>query len=96
MKAVLWTAYGPAEVLKVREIPVPTPKDNEVLVRIRATTVSPGDCEIRSFTVPVGYIIPARLIFGIRRPKEGKILGQELAGEVASYVKTTAAGDGST
>jgi NADPH:quinone reductase-like Zn-dependent oxidoreductase len=86
MRAVVWTAYGPADVLEVREVPRPVPKDNEVLIRIHATTVSPGDCEARSFKVGI-YFIPARLMFGILRPKEGRTLGQELAGEVVSVGK---------
>jgi NADPH:quinone reductase-like Zn-dependent oxidoreductase len=87
MKAVVWTAYGPADVLKACKIPVPTPKDNEVLIRIHATTVSPGDCEIRSFTVTLEYFLFARLYFGILRPRKGRILGQELAGEIVSVGK---------
>ena len=87
MRAVLWTAYGPAEVLKIRDIEVPAPKDNEVLVRVHATTVSPGDCEMRSFKVGFEYFVPARLMFGLLRPRKGRILGQELAGVVEAVGK---------
>ena len=87
MKAAVWTAYGPPEVLKVQLIPRPVPKDNEVLIRVHATTVSPGDCEVRSFQVTGLYYIPARIMFGLFRPKRGRMLGQELSGEVASVGK---------
>jgi NADPH:quinone reductase-like Zn-dependent oxidoreductase len=87
MKAVVWTAYGPADVLKVQAIPAPIPKDDEVLIRVHATTVSPGDCEIRSFKIGLEYFIPARMIFGLLRPRKGRILGQELAGEIVSVGK---------
>lgn len=86
MRAVVWTAYGPADVLKVREVPRPVPKDNEVLIRVHATTVSPGDCEVRSFKVGI-FFIPARFMFGLLRPKKGRTLGQELAGEVVGIGK---------
>jgi NADPH:quinone reductase-like Zn-dependent oxidoreductase len=61
----------------------PTPRDNEVLVRIHAATVTTGDCEIRRFQLPLRLWLPARLYFGVFRPRK-KTLGQELAGEVES------------
>jgi len=51
MKAVVWTEYRPADVLELREVEKPTPKDKEVLIRIVATTVTSGDCEQRSLSV---------------------------------------------
>lgn len=84
MKAIVWTAYGPPEVLKLQEVPRPHPKDNEVLIRIRATTVTAGDCEARSLKFPPWLAVPMRLYAGIRRPSRIRILGQELAGDVES------------
>jgi NADPH:quinone reductase-like Zn-dependent oxidoreductase len=83
MKAVICTKYGPPDVLKLEEIGKPTPRDNEVLIRIRAATVTMGDCEIRGFRMPLWIWLPARIGFGFRGPRR-KILGQELAGEVAA------------
>jgi NADPH:quinone reductase-like Zn-dependent oxidoreductase len=81
MRAVACTKYGPPEVLKLTEVAKPIPKDNEVLIKIFATTVHRGDVRMRSFDVPLAGWIPARLILGIRKPKN-KILGMELAGEI--------------
>jgi NADPH:quinone reductase-like Zn-dependent oxidoreductase len=89
------TAYGPPEVLQLREIPTPTPKPDEVLVRIRATTVTAPDCELRRFEFPAWIWLPLRLWFGVTKPRRG-ILGQELAGEVAAAgpaVRAFRAGD---
>jgi NADPH:quinone reductase-like Zn-dependent oxidoreductase len=83
MKAVVCERYGPPEVLRVKEVGKPTPKTDEILVRVRATTVTAGDCEIREFKMPALLWLPARLGFGIRGPRR-RILGQELAGEVES------------
>jgi len=87
MKAILWTAYGPPQVLQLGEVDKPSPKANEVLVRVRATTAFAGDCEMRNLKIPVLYRIPMRLYVGFRRPKRITILGQELAGEVESVGK---------
>lgn len=81
MKAVVCTKYGPPEVLQLRDIEKPTPKDNEVLIKVHATTCHIGDVRIRSFNVPFWQMIPFRLYLGIRKPKRS-ILGMELAGEV--------------
>ncbi len=81
MKAVVYERYGSPEVLRLVEIAKPTPKDNEVLVRVRATTVTKGDVRMRSFTVPRAQWIPARLYLGIRKPRR-PILGMELAGDI--------------
>jgi len=81
MRAVVCERYGPPEVLRIQEVERPVPKDNEVRVRVCATTASTGDCELRRFDLPLWLWLPARIGFGIRGPRS-KILGQELAGEV--------------
>jgi len=86
MRAVVCRRYGPPEVLQLEEVEAPVPKDDEVLVRVRATTVTAGDCEIRKFKMPVLLWLPARIGFGFRGPRN-KILGQELAGEIESVGK---------
>ena len=82
MKAIVWTKYGSAEGLQLQEVEKPTPKDNEVLIRIVATTVSTADCELRSSSTFSLLWLPLRLYFGLLRPTRIKILGQELAGEI--------------
>lgn len=81
MKSIAWTAYGPPEVLQPTETEKPAPKDHEVLIRIRATTVTMGDCELRSLRLPFYLALPLRLYFGWQAPRQ-KTLGQELAGDV--------------
>lgn len=84
MKAILHTQYGPPDLLQLKEVETPTPKDTEVLIAIHATTVSTGDCNVRNFTFVTKSMLPiAKLMFGIRRPWKARILGTELAGEVA-------------
>jgi NADPH:quinone reductase-like Zn-dependent oxidoreductase len=86
MKAVVWTKYGPPEGLVLKDVPKPAPKDNEVLIRINATTVSAGDCELRRVQLPLAYRVPLRLYFGLLRPRN-LILGQELSGEIEAVGK---------
>ncbi len=96
MKAIIWTRYGPPDVLQLREVEKPVPKDNEVLIRIRAATVTAGDCELRSLKFASWLALPMRLYVGLRRPKRIRILGQELAGDVEAAgraVKSFKAGD---
>jgi NADPH:quinone reductase-like Zn-dependent oxidoreductase len=81
MRAIVCTAYGPPDVLALRDMPKPVPRDDEVLVRIRATTVGAADCELRRFDFAPWIWLPIRLAFGIRRPRQ-PVLGQELAGDV--------------
>ena len=82
MKAMVWAKYGPPDVLQLKEIERPTPKDSEVLIKIFATTVTIGDCKIRSANP-----FYARLYFGLFRPKRTNILGFEIAGEIESVGK---------
>lgn len=81
MKAIVCIKYGPPEVLKLIEVEKPSPKNNEVLIRIYATTVTIGDSRIRGFRVPPSFWIPARIALGLKKTKKS-ILGSVFAGEV--------------
>jgi NADPH:quinone reductase-like Zn-dependent oxidoreductase len=84
MRAVIATKYGPPEVLKIEEVEKPSPMDNEVLIKIHATTVHRGDSRMRSLDIPGPFFMPflARLALGIKKLKS-PILGMEIAGEIA-------------
>jgi NADPH:quinone reductase-like Zn-dependent oxidoreductase len=86
MKAIVCTKYGPPEVLQLKEVEKPIPKDNEVLIKIQATSVTIADCRVRGFDVPLSFRLPARIALGWRKPKKD-ILGVELAGEIESVGK---------
>ncbi|MBN2089287.1 NAD(P)-dependent alcohol dehydrogenase [candidate division KSB1 bacterium] len=87
MKAIVCTKYGPPEVLQVQEVEKPIPRNNEVLIKIHAATVTTGDVNVRGFTfVPPGFGPLPRLMFGISKPRRA-ILGTELAGEIAAIGK---------
>ena len=86
MKAIIYENYGPPEVLKMSDLPKPVPADNELLIRIRATTVSSADWRMRSMAMPRGFGCVGRLVVGIRAPRQ-PILGTELAGDVEAVGK---------
>ena len=88
MKAIVYTHYGPPEVLQLTDIEKPAPRDNEVLIKVRATTVTIGDTIMRSFKLPVSgwQKLMARFFLGIRHPRR-TILGMELAGDVEAIGK---------
>ena len=87
MKAIVWRKYGPPEVLELCEVEKPVPADNEVLVRIYATTVTAGDSEMRSMKLPLYLSLPLRIWLGFTKPRGSRIPGTELAGEVESVGK---------
>lgn len=86
MKAFVYERYGPPDVLRLTELARPVPKDNEILIRTRATTVTSGDWRVRSLDVPAGFGLLSRLALGVFGPRQ-QILGTELAGEVESTGK---------
>jgi len=92
MKAVIWTKYGPPEVLQITEVEKPIPKPNEVLIKILATTAHIGDTKIRRLEPGLGPVTDfffkpiMRIILGFKRPRK-KILGMELSGEIESIGK---------
>lgn len=86
MKAVVCTKYGPPEVLQLTEVEKPAPKDDEVLIKIRATAVTASDIFIRSSQVPMRILIPMRLMLGVTKPRRS-IIGLVLAGEIESIGK---------
>ena len=87
MRAIIWTEYGPPEVLQLQEVEKPVPKDNEVLIRIHAATVTAGDCEQRNLKLQIWYRLIMRMLIGLKRPERITILGMELAGEIESTGK---------
>ena len=87
MKAIVWTKYGPPDVLELREVEKPIPKDDEVLIRIYATTVTAGDCEMRSLKFPFYLSLPMRFWIGFSKPKKNTIPGTELAGVIEAVGK---------
>lgn len=94
MKAIVYTEYGSPDVLNLKEMEKPTPKDNEILVKVYATPVNYGDISARKFSniparefnMPLLFLLPAKIAFGLKTPKK-PILGSELAGEVEAIGK---------
>jgi len=94
MKAIVYTEYGPPDVLQLKEVEKPSPKDNEILIKVHATPVNYGDIVARNFKniptrefhMPLLFLLPARISFGLSKPKR-TILGSEFAGEVENVGK---------
>jgi NADPH:quinone reductase-like Zn-dependent oxidoreductase len=86
MQAIVLTKFGPPDVLQLQEVAKPVPQDHEVLVKIRATTVFAGDCELRGLKIPVALRLPFVVYMRFFRPQP-IILGQELAGEIEAVGK---------
>jgi NADPH:quinone reductase-like Zn-dependent oxidoreductase len=87
MKAVVYHRYGSPDVLHVAEVEKPHPKDNELLIKVRAAEVTKADCEMRSFNFPVKWFwLPLRLALGVTKPRRN-VLGGYFAGEVSSVGK---------
>lgn len=81
MKAITYHRYGAPDALELEDVPKPTAGDDQVLIKVHATTVGTWDCECRSFSFPLWFWLPLRLVMGVRTPR-WPVLGQELAGEV--------------
>ncbi|USK64028.1 NAD(P)-dependent alcohol dehydrogenase [Peribacillus frigoritolerans] len=81
MKAMVCTKYGSPDVLELKEVVKPSPKDNEILVKVHAATVASGDVRVRSFNSPFLLWLPMRIFLGLRKPRK-PILGVELSGEI--------------
>lgn len=86
MKAIICTRYGEPDVLRLREVDQPIPNDNEVRIRIHATTVAAGDVRVRGFSPPPMFKLPMRFALGFTKPRK-PILGVEMAGEVEAVGK---------
>lgn len=82
MRAIVWTAYGPPEVLELRELPRPEPGEHDVRIRIRAAAATMGDVELRRLLLPAWVGVPIRLFLGYRRPVRRPVPGAYLAGEI--------------
>jgi NADPH:quinone reductase-like Zn-dependent oxidoreductase len=86
MKAAVYREYGSPAVIRIEDIPKPTPRDHQVLIKVAASTLGTWDCEARSFDLALWFWLPLRLAMGIRRPR-WPVLGQDLAGEVEAVGK---------
>jgi len=82
VRAALWTAYGPPEVLQLGERPMPEPRRGQVRIRVHATSVTYSDTFVRGLAVKPLFRLVARMILGLRRPKRWPVLGIVVAGEI--------------
>lgn len=83
MRAAVYRRYGPPKVVMIEDVPTPVPGPNDLLIRVRATTVSSADWRLRSLDIPYGFAFMSRLAFGLTAPRQ-PILGSELAGDVVA------------
>lgn len=88
MKAIVWTKYGSPDGLQLQEVEKPAPKVLELLIKVHAATASTPDTEIRRLKLPLLFVIPLRLYFGITKPTRKTILGTEFAGEIVEVGHT--------
>src|SRR5574338_200173 len=86
MKAIVASKFGSPDVLHLQDVEKPEPKDNEILVKVHATTITAGDIRMRTLNVPLVFWLPARITLGFTKPKH-PIYGMELAGEVEAVGK---------
>jgi NADPH:quinone reductase-like Zn-dependent oxidoreductase len=85
MKAITYANYGSPDVLQLKELEKPVPKDDEVLIRVQAAEATKADVEMRSFRFSVMWFwLPLRIVFGVRKPKR-QILGGYFSGNVESF-----------
>lgn len=88
MKAIIWTKYGSPDGLQLRDVERPSPREHELLIKVHAATASTPDTEIRRLKLPLLFVIPLRLYFGITKPTRKTILGTEFAGEIVEVGET--------
>ncbi|MBH5318424.1 NAD(P)-dependent alcohol dehydrogenase [Paenibacillus sp. GSMTC-2017] len=86
MRAIVCTKYGSPDDLQLKEVKKASPKNDEILIKVHATTVTSGDCRVRSFKSPPLLWVPMRLVLGFSKPRKA-ILGVELAGEIEAVGK---------
>jgi NADPH:quinone reductase-like Zn-dependent oxidoreductase len=87
MKAIVWTKYGPPDVLQLKDVETPTPKEDEALIKVHAATASTADTELRRLKLPLFFAVFLRLYLGFLKPTRIRILGTEFAGEIVSVGK---------
>jgi NADPH:quinone reductase-like Zn-dependent oxidoreductase len=87
MKAIIWTKYGSPDYLLLQEVESPAPKNNEVLIKVHAASVTAADIELRNFNTFTAFWLPMRAYIGLFKPMRIKILGQEVAGEIEAIGK---------
>lgn len=86
MKAAVFSKYGGPEVIRIEEQKIPEPNDNEILIRVAASSLNSGDWRLRSLDVPRGFGLMVRLYFGFLRPRQ-PVLGSELSGVIVAKGK---------